>query len=66
MMYTEMCNTNVKDDATWFIKSGSIELFFYCLFSWCLCTSLWAEAPCIQFAPSFIEHLLSGDLIPPS
>ena len=28
VMYTETCNTNVKDDVTCFIKSGCLRLFF--------------------------------------
>lgn len=32
MMYTETCNTHVKDDVIWFIKSGYIGLFFSAAF----------------------------------
>lgn len=61
-MYTETCNTNVKDDVTWFIKLGYIRLFFPASFLGA-CGPHSGRKLLVFNTPSFTEHLLSGDLI---
>lgn len=67
MMYTETCNTNVRDHAAHFTKSGDTRLFF-CRSSRCPGTSFWGlkllsfNSP--PHTPASLNNLSGGLMLP--